>query len=342
MAVNPAYVAADPAVAALEDPGSVVRQMLADMIDWFHVTYGCYPDRLHLTDGMTALLEAHYRRGQSPLPGGKLSNRDELFGCQPLFHSNRCMIYRAGEYVGCRVSFSLNEGKTWIPAPAGVSVLHSVLLEGDKPCRPEGRMFIEHGQDRIIKKLYRSTLLYGESAVTVHDQATALHHPVMDDPALGMPTSDSFSRPTDGDDPITEEDERKHSYADWQAIVRDGDTRLGYEDWVRHRKEDARADQPGPQAPPARETYRQINVSVPKCDCDIMILLPGGQDRLQIQLRPSNADTNYNGSLDVILPKDQAVTLWSGDDMQPSKATAVDPNTRIGKQLVTELPGDYS
>ena len=350
--VDHANVCSDPYRAALEDPGSVVRQMLADMVALFHVTHGCYPDRLCLTDGMTALLEAHYRREQVPLPGGKLINRDELFGCQLRFHSNRCLVYREGEYVGCRVSCSLNAGKTWFPAPAGVHVLHSVCLEGDPPLLPEGRMFIEHGQDRIVKKLYRSTLLYGKSVVTVHDQATALHHPVMDDPALGMPTADSFTRPTDGDEPITEEDERQHPYQDWQAIVRDGDTRLGYEDWVRHRKDEARHDaQMEAVAMAARrdaavetrpETYRQIIVDVPKIDCDVMIKLPGGVDCIQVQLRPSNADTNYNGSLDVILPRDQAVTLWSGDSMQPSTAVEADPNTRIGKQIVTELPGDYS
>ena len=257
--VERANVCSDPYRAALEDPGSVVRQMLADMVEWFHATHGYYPDRLCLTDGMTALLEAHYRREQVPLPGGKLINRDELFGCQLRFHGNRCVLYR-------------------------------------------------------------------ESA-------------------------DAAVRSTDGDEPITEEDERQYPYQDWQAIVRDGDTRLGYEDWVRHRKEEARHDaQMEVVAMAARrdaavetrpETYRQIIVDVPKIDCDVMSKLPGGVDWIQVQLRPSNADTNYNGSLDVILPRDQAVTCWYGDSMQPSQSTD-DPNTRIGKQIVTELPGDYS
>lgn len=58
----------------------------------------------------------------------------------------------------------------------------------------------------------------------------------------------------------------------------------------------------------------------------VRIKLPDGVDRIQVQLRPSNADTNYNGLLDVILPRDQAVTLWSGNDMQPADVGSMSRN----------------
>lgn len=87
--------------------------------------------------------------------------------------------------------------------------------------------------------------------------------------------------------------------------------------------------------------FTEKRVKVPKHDCDVIIELPGGKE-LTIQLRPSNCDVGYNGSLDIILPDDDIVVCWKGDDMED--APAVDeslPNQRIAKQLVIELPGDY-
>lgn len=304
-------VCSDPYRAALEDPGAVVADLIRDVITMYWEQLRQKPVRIHLPDGLVALLEAHLRRVGPPLPAGKLVNKDQLFGLQPVYGAEKFQL----ELASAR------------NAPQAVS--------------------------------------------------------------LGV-------QPTDGDEPITEEDERQHPYKAWQAIVRDGDTRLGYEDWVRHRKDEARHDaqmeavammarqdaaatddvgdcyqvgkpylpqirsttpaeaQPAGTVLPGKqivdvttqgagpqETYRQIIVDVPKIDCDVMIKLPGGVDWIQVQLRPSNADTNYNGSLDVILPRDQAVTCWSGDSMRPSQPTD-DPNTRIGKQLVTELSGDYT
>ncbi len=83
--------------------------------------------------------------------------------------------------------------------------------------------------------------------------------------------------------------------------------------------------------------FKTINVNLPNHDCDVILKFPFGQV-VYIQARPSNADVNYNGSLDIILPQDTAVTNWQGDDMQPAKQTKGHPERRIAKQLVIELP----
>ena len=88
--------------------------------------------------------------------------------------------------------------------------------------------------------------------------------------------------------------------------------------------------------------FKEIVVDVPKHDCDVLIRLPGGK-QITVQLRPSNADVNYNGSLDIILPENNLVTCWRGDDMDASVAPdSKQPHERFCKQLVAELPGDYS
>jgi hypothetical protein len=86
--------------------------------------------------------------------------------------------------------------------------------------------------------------------------------------------------------------------------------------------------------------FKEIKVKLPRHDADVVIEFPGGKT-LTIQARPSNADVNYNGSLDIILPDNQAVTNWEGDDMKPAKGVRGQACTRIAKQLVTDLPGDY-
>lgn len=87
--------------------------------------------------------------------------------------------------------------------------------------------------------------------------------------------------------------------------------------------------------------FKEIRVEVPKHDCDVIVVFPGGKE-LAIQLRPSNGDIGYNGSLDIILPLDSVVTNWRGDDMEPAPQFGADcPEIRIAKQLVTDLPGDY-
>lgn len=87
--------------------------------------------------------------------------------------------------------------------------------------------------------------------------------------------------------------------------------------------------------------FTKFRFEMPKHDADVVVVFPGGKE-LIIQARPSNADEGYNGSLDIILPDDQVVINLKGDDMEP--APAADEkcnNTRVAKQLVTELPGDY-
>jgi hypothetical protein len=80
-------------------------------------------------------------------------------------------------------------------------------------------------------------------------------------------------------------------------------------------------------------------VKMPKHDSDVELIFPGGQ-KIVIQARPSNADKNYNGSLDIILPKDDDICIWEGNDMQPSKMGITgEQHERVGKQIVIELPG---
>lgn len=92
---------------------------------------------------------------------------------------------------------------------------------------------------------------------------------------------------------------------------------------------------------PAKELEFFRYVELPKADCDVVIVFPGG-DELLIQARPSNADTDYNGSLDIILPDDQEVCCWIGSEMTPAPAVGRQAHVRLAEQLVTELPGDYS
>ena len=88
--------------------------------------------------------------------------------------------------------------------------------------------------------------------------------------------------------------------------------------------------------------FKEIRVELPPHDADVVIVFPGGPE-LVVQARPSNADRDYNGSLDVVLPADQLVTMWEGDDMATSKApNEARQHERVAKQLVTTLFGDYS
>lgn len=87
---------------------------------------------------------------------------------------------------------------------------------------------------------------------------------------------------------------------------------------------------------------QELVINLPKDDADVTLVFPGGE-KLVVQARPSNADGNYNGSLDVILPDDSLVTVFRGDDLDKSEAPdASRPHERVGKQIVSELPGDYA
>lgn len=83
--------------------------------------------------------------------------------------------------------------------------------------------------------------------------------------------------------------------------------------------------------------FKTITVEAPDHDFDLVLRFPNGKE-VTIQARPSNADLDYNGSLDIILPENAAVTNWSGDDMKPAKAVYKQAHTRLARQLVTELP----
>jgi|GEM_PF-5610523 len=97
----------------------------------------------------------------------------------------------------------------------------------------------------------------------------------------------------------------------------------------------------------------EFRVELPRWDADVIIVFPGGEEMV-IQARPSNADVNHNGSLDIILPTDQVVTAWKGDDMEHAPARAVFAkityperedremdHVRVAKQLAMNLPGNY-
>jgi hypothetical protein len=89
--------------------------------------------------------------------------------------------------------------------------------------------------------------------------------------------------------------------------------------------------------------YSEFCIPVPDHDCDIVLQLPGNKE-LIVQLRPSNADVNYNGSLDIILPENTIISCFEGDDLQPAKTpkgNKVRSHEKFAKQLVCELPGDY-
>lgn len=73
-----------------------------------------------------------------------------------------------------------------------------------------------------------------------------------------------------------------------------------------------------------------IEVDIPDSDFDVNLRFPSGEI-VVIQVRPSNADKNYAGSLDIILPRNQSVCTFYGDDMSPPKGSLV-------KQIVTEIP----
>ena len=88
--------------------------------------------------------------------------------------------------------------------------------------------------------------------------------------------------------------------------------------------------------------FKTIQVQLPKHDADVVIVFPGG-DKLLVQARPSNASEDHNGSLDIILPRDECITCWRGDDMEdaPMMVGGTGAHERLAKQLVTVLPGDY-
>jgi len=86
--------------------------------------------------------------------------------------------------------------------------------------------------------------------------------------------------------------------------------------------------------------FTEHPVLVPNHDCDVVLVFPNGET-LTVQCRPSNADENYNGSLDIILWDNEAVTCWEGDDMKVAPPVSKgSQHERLAKQLVMTLPYD--
>lgn len=87
--------------------------------------------------------------------------------------------------------------------------------------------------------------------------------------------------------------------------------------------------------------FSEIRVRVPRHDADVVIVFPGGKE-ICIQSRPSNADAEYNGSLDIVLPENREVTTWKNDDMEPSETIREErQHERYMKQIAMELPGNF-
>jgi hypothetical protein len=84
----------------------------------------------------------------------------------------------------------------------------------------------------------------------------------------------------------------------------------------------------------------ELKVNVSDGDADVVLVFPDGQEMV-IQLRPSNADTDYNGTMDIILPRNQSVVNWIGENMEEAPAMNPDkPHIREARHLYTELPYD--
>lgn len=101
------------------------------------------------------------------------------------------------------------------------------------------------------------------------------------------------------------------------------------------------AYEPGEQYGPAvdRPIFHEHRISIAKAsDSDVVLRFPSGKE-ITIQVRYSNGDVNYEGSLDIILPKPTLVTNWVGVDMEPAQAPNPErQHERTGSQLVLEIP----
>jgi len=81
------------------------------------------------------------------------------------------------------------------------------------------------------------------------------------------------------------------------------------------------------------ETYKFTNkeVKIPSHDSDVNLILPNGRVII-LQFRPSNADIDTNGSLDIILPECQDMVVYENDYLENSSCV-----NKV-KQITTELP----
>lgn len=87
------------------------------------------------------------------------------------------------------------------------------------------------------------------------------------------------------------------------------------------------------------EAYADVpeyTIYMERDDIDIDLVFESGAV-ITLQHRPSNADTDYKGSFDVILPDDTIVNAYTGD-LAPSRSVEGADYARICNQLVLEIP----
>lgn len=76
--------AADNKIAALEDPGYVVRCLILDACKQFYRDNSCEAKVIYVTPGMAALLEAHMRREGTDQP---IEEWQTVLGMEPVFNA---------------------------------------------------------------------------------------------------------------------------------------------------------------------------------------------------------------------------------------------------------------
>jgi hypothetical protein len=79
-------------------------------------------------------------------------------------------------------------------------------------------------------------------------------------------------------------------------------------------------------------------ITIPDQDNDVVLVFPNGKE-VHIQIRPSNADVNYNGSLDICLPDQNMMTAWSDMDLTASPCGKDgQEHIRLVQQIALEIP----
>jgi len=84
--------------------------------------------------------------------------------------------------------------------------------------------------------------------------------------------------------------------------------------------------------------YSQQIIEIPEHDFDLTLKFSSGKV-IHLQHRPSNADTNYNGSFDIIMPEDVIICTFKGEELEPSETVGDLPNQHLCQQIVFEIPG---
>ena len=83
-------------------------------------------------------------------------------------------------------------------------------------------------------------------------------------------------------------------------------------------------------------------ITIPDGDNDVILVFPNGKE-IHIQIRPSNADVNYNGSLDICLPDQNIMTAWSDMDLTAAPCGKDGKeHIRLVQQIALEIPSPQS